>query len=358
MKGAAAAGNSATAANNATCPVCEIGASKFHASVDGYDYFQCASYSSIYIDRAALDRIDAGESTRVYDVTYWEEELRAARERADGVSLVRAGEAILYARRPVRRFLDVGAGPGYLLDALACHFPLHTDMFHAVELFPPDEHSTSANYLIGDVGDLRDSFDAGTCIEVAEHLTPTMLKNVARGLAAISQPGTLWLFNTGMPDYVIKEDPGYLDPLRRGHIVSYGLRGIAHLFEPFGFRVSAIPGRSYAWYAEFRPAETPGFGERVYCPLPENRRLLEEFGLLFQAAFESARTALYMQEAWAQTHRGPTAGASSLPDACLTIDVWDEYQRMLHSRSWRSTQPLRAAARWSRGVRRRLERRT
>ncbi|TAN03673.1 MAG: methyltransferase domain-containing protein [Rhodanobacteraceae bacterium] len=340
--------------NDKACPVCEAGASRFHARIDGYDYFQCVECDSLFIDWATLDRIDAGESTRIYDESYWNAELHSARERADGVSLARAGEAILYTRRPVERFLDVGTGPGYLLDALARHFPAHPDMFHGVELFPPDEHSNHPNYRVGDVGDLQDRFDAGACIEVVEHLTPKMLGRVARGLAAISNPGTLWLFNTGMPEYVLEEDPGYLDPLRRGHIVSYGLRGVAHLFEPHGFRVSGIPGKSYAWFAEFKPVESPGFDERVYRPLPGNRRLLEEFGLLFQAAFESARASLYMQTAWAQSRHGPTDGASVA--TCTTLDVWDEYQRMLHSRSWRLTKPLRAAARWSRAVRDRSRR--
>lgn len=338
------------------CPVCGAGASKFHARIDGYDYFQCVDCKSLHIDRATLEMIDAGQSTRVYDENYWNEELRSARERADGVSLVRAGEAIMYARRPVERFLDIGTGPGYLLDALARHFPTHLDMFYGVELFPPEAHSTNPNYLVGDVADLRGTFDAGVCIEVAEHLTPGMLKNMARGLAAISKPGTLWLFNTGMPEYVIAQDPGYLDPLRRGHIVSYGLRGIACLFEPFGFRVSSIPGKSYAWYAEFRPVETPGFDERVYQPLPENRRLLEESGLLFQAAFESARAAMYMHaaETNALAQQGSTADTQPSSGSCETDGVWAEYQRMLHSRSWRLTQPLRSAARWTRAFRQRL----
>ena len=329
---------------NHSCPVCQTGESSFHARIDGYDYFRCGGCGSLFIDRATLDMIDAGESTRVYDEAYWNEELRSARERADGVSLTRAGEAILYARRPVERFLDVGTGPGYLLDALARNFPAHPDMFHGVELFPPDEHSTHPNYKVGDVGDLRERFDAGTCIEVAEHLTPKMLKGLARGLAAISSPGTLWLFNTGMPEYVLEQDPGYLDPLRRGHIVSYGLRGVAHLFEPFGFKISAIPGKSYAWFAEFKPTEAPTFDERVYHFLPQNRKLLEEFGLLFQAAFESARASLY-QQLPQQQQQEPMSGVAA------SADVWHEYQRMLHSRSWKLTRPLRSAARWLRKAR-------
>jgi hypothetical protein len=324
------------------CPVCESGESSFHRKIDGYDYFRCDACGSLHIDNATLGAIDGGSSTRVYDAGYWQDELHAARARAQGVSLVRAGEAILYARRPVRRFLDVGTGPGYLPDALAALLPSHAAAFHGVELFPPEAHSQSANYHIGDVRDVEGIFDAGTCIEVAEHLTPRMLRTLAQGLATISAKDSLWLFNTGSPDYVLQEDPGYLDPLRRGHIVAYGLRGVRHIFAPFGFRISAIPGKSYAWFAEFSPTEAPEFAERVYRPLPSNRALLEDPGLLFLAAFESARASLYQQI--------PAVGN----DVHVSVDVWNEYQRMLQSRSWRMTRPLRGAARWLRRVRAKL----
>lgn len=321
------------------CPVCEAGESSFHRKIDGYDYFSCDACGSLHIDSATLDAIDGGKSTRVYDAGYWQEELNAARERAQGVSLVRAGEAILYARRPVRRFLDVGTGPGYLPDALAGLLPSHAAAFHGVELFPPEPHSQSANYHIGDVRDMEGVFDAGTCIEVVEHLSPRMLRTLAQGLAAISASGTLWLFNTGSPDYVLREDPGYLDPLRRGHIVAYGLPGVRHLFEPLGFRISAIPGKSYAWFAEFRPTQTPAFDVRVYGPLAENRKLLEESGLMFQAAFESGRASLYQQ----------TLAQREGADSAVPAAVWNEYEKMLHSRSWKITRPLRSVARWLRG---------
>lgn len=319
------------------CPVCEAAESSFHRKIDGYDYFRCGACGSLHVDNTVLAAIDAGKSTRIYDAGYWQDELKAAHERARGVSLVRAGEAVLYARRSVQRFLDVGTGPGYLLDSLAGLLPTHASVFHGIELFPPDAHSKSANYHIGDVRDLDGIFDAGTCIEVVEHLTPRMLRTLAEGLAAISGVGSLWLFNTGSPDYVLQEDPDYLDPLHRGHVVAYGLRGIRRLFEPFGFRISAIPGKSYAWFAEFDPMEAPEFAERVYHPLPQNRTLLEESGLLFQAAFESARASLYQQV--------PLQGEAA---SVVSADVWNEYQRMLHSRSWRLTQPLRDVARWLR----------
>lgn len=284
------------------CPICVSGVSSFFESIDGYEYLQCASCGSLHIASEILRDIDAGNSTRLYDEAYWQEELRAARERAAGAALVRAGEAILYSRRRVERFLDVGTGPGYLLDELARHFPAKSDMFYGIELFPPDEHSRHPNYRVGEVGELDVKFDAGTCIEVVEHLTPRMLARLVTSLAKVSNPGSTWFFNTGMPDYVINEDRAYLDPLHRGHIVSYSLSGLAHIFEKHGFRVQAVPGKSYAFLAEFQPVDEPGnFAQRIYHPLPENRGLLEESGLLYQAAFEAARASYYRSEYLART---------------------------------------------------------
>lgn len=286
-----------------TCPVCSSGSSAFHASIDGYDYLQCGACGSLHVDSSVLREMDAGTSPRLYDEAYWTEELRSARERATGIGLVRTGEAILYATRPVRRFLDIGAGPGYLLDELTKQFPQMVDLFHGVELFPPDEHTNHPNYHIGEIGELNQVFDGGVCIEVVEHLTPRMLGGLVSGLAKVSAPGSLWLFNTGMPDYVLTQDPHYLDPLHRGHIVSYGLRGLMHIFEPHGFRISLVPGKNYAFVAEFNPADQKADFEQRFChPLVENKALLEQSGLMYLAAFESARSSYYHQEYLARTH--------------------------------------------------------
>jgi hypothetical protein len=285
------------------CPVCESGKSNFHASIDGYDYLQCRSCSSLHIANEVLARIDAGDGTRIYDESYWQEELRSARVRAGGESLVRAGEAMLYCQRPVTRFLDVGTGPGYLLDELSKQFPRHPDLFYGVELFPPQEHTSHPNYIKGDVAALDTKYDAGVCVEVVEHLTPRMLSTLAESLAKVSERGALWLFNTGMPDYVLKEDPGYLDPLHRGHIVSYSLQGLAVLFEPHGFRLKQLPGKSFAFIAEYQPdADAPEIEYRIYHPLPANADLLKESGLMYQAAFESARAYFYYAEFMARTN--------------------------------------------------------
>ncbi len=286
-----------------TCPVCVAGDSEFHARIDGYDYLRCCGCDSLYIDKAVLDQMDAGLSPRLYDQAYWADELVSSRERATGVGLVRAGEAILYATRPIRFFLDIGAGAGYLLDELAKQFPQAPELFHGVELFPPEVHTAHPNYHVGQIGDLKQMFDGGVCVEVVEHLTPRMLDGLATGLAKVSAPGSLWLFNTGMPDYVLTQDPGYLDPLHRGHVVSYGLLGLKHIFAPHGFRISAVPGKNYAFVAEFCPKdEAVDFEQRFSHPLIENKRLLEQSGLIYLAAFESARSSFYHEQYLLRTH--------------------------------------------------------
>lgn len=282
---------------NIDCPVCRSKtASETYCIVDGFVYYQCAACESLFIGPDVIAAMDRGEQVRGYDHEYWQSELTDARQRSRSDGLARAGEAILYARREVRRFLDVGAGPGYLLDELTRLLPAHAARFHGVEMFPPQEHSTHPNYRIGSAAELTGPFDAGVCVEVIEHLTPGMLTELIRGLASISAPDSLWLFNTGMPDYVKNEDPGYLDPRQRGHIISYGLKGLQSLFEPHGFRLSALPGKSFAFIAEFRPTVTiSNFSERFYHPVPENKQLLSGCGLLYIAAFESARS-YYFQE--------------------------------------------------------------
>lgn len=287
-----------------SCPVCSSPQQQTHfCKRDGYDYYACSACESLYIDPQVLAKIDDGHTTREYNAEYWNNELESARERSQADGLVCAGEAVIYARRPVKNFLDVGAGPGYLLDELTSRYPLRSDTFHAVELFPPNHHSTSPNYVVGDVGTLQRKFDAGVCIEVVEHLTPRMLDRLVAGLAKVSNINSSWLFNTGMPAYVRHQDPEYLDPKLRGHIVSYGLKALSHIFEPHGFRVLELPGKSFAFLAEYRPDFEPiPFDQRFYQPLTENRNLLKENPLLYIAAFESARSYFFQDESRRRTH--------------------------------------------------------
>ena len=68
-----------------------------------------------------------------------------------------------------------------------------------------------------------------------------MLRRLAASLARISEPGSLYIFNSANPTFVKELDPAYLDPLRRGHIISWGHNALVGIFEPEGF-VPPMPG--------------------------------------------------------------------------------------------------------------------
>lgn len=277
------------------CPLCGK-AGPLHATIDHVDYFACRRCDFIYADPELLARIDAGDAPCDYDDGYWKRELDAARERSSGVSLARVAEAALYCTIPIQRFVDIGSGPGYLLDALARYLPARSERFYGVEKFPPPptERSAHANYLCCDLADVGLTFECGVCIEVLEHLTPAMASGLAAAMAKVSVPGSLFLFNTGLTDYVRKEDPGYLDPYRRGHITSWSMRAAAKIFEPQGFVVHALRGKTWAFLVE-RPNATQADRrpeDRIWHAPAANRGLLTdpEMGeVLFLLGRESAR---------------------------------------------------------------------
>lgn len=249
-------------------------------------------------------------------------------------------------------------------------------MFHGVELFPPAGHSEHANYLVGDISDLNGTFDAGVCIEVVEHLTPAMLRNLIRSLAKISAPNALWLFNTGMPDYVLNQDPRYLDPLRRGHIVSYGASALESMFSAHGFVFKVIPGKNYAFLAEYQGDDGEwDFEARISAPLPENKALLEENALLYMASFEAARSSYYFDQYLARSrwalgldedlrksreaimqlkqellHSQEAAEQERQKIQAELVKVTVAYQKIINSRSYALTAPLRKSASWLRSV--------
>lgn len=278
----------------APCPFCRNPCA-LHATLDGVAYFDCSDCDFIFADPTLLARIDAGEPVREYDDAYWQMELAAARDRSWGPSLARTAEALLYCTIPVRRFVDVGAGPGFLLDALATYLPSHVDTFHGIEKFPPPQHlrTQRPNYIHADIADVDGTFECGTCIEVLEHLTPTMARTLARALRARSVPGSLFLFNTGLTAYVRGEDPGYLDPFGRGHITCWSVSSARRVFGPEGFLVHALPGKTWAFVIEMGPvADKNAMVDRIWHGPAANRNLLSDpvmGNVMYLLGVESAR---------------------------------------------------------------------
>lgn len=281
------------------CPLCSSAAQLFR-TIDGIGYFDCQPCDFIFADPGFLELNDAGGASREYTEEYWRTELSAAKERSYGPGPVRFAEAALYCRVPIRRTIDIGTGPGYLLASLSYQLPSSAHKFFGVEAFPPPESERAKlkhpeNYVIGFAGDLQGKFELGTCIEVIEHLTPKMANDLAQQMSSISAPGSLFIFNTGLTDFVRKIDPHYLDPLRRGHITSWSIRSIEKIFAPAGFKVHEIEGKSYAFALEFMGSSQP-LAERIWTPVPENKAMLESDpetgGLLYCAGLDAARASV------------------------------------------------------------------
>jgi hypothetical protein len=276
------------------CPVCAEKKSTqlFYRCIDGIDYFECSSCGSILADQGNK------ENSFSYDDEYWKNEAVAAKERSFGSSVNRCAEVFFYSRIPINKFLDIGSGPGYLLDALSTLMPNFASMFYGVELFPPPEkyQSQHKNYMIGSLADQQQKFDGGVCIEVIEHLTPRQLDILVKSLAEVSEQGAVYYFNSGQPEYVKKEDPGYLDPKGRGHIASYSVQGLKMIFSKYGFSIIPLPGRSWGFLAEFVALKKiPDADEllgRLWNPHPENASKLKSNGfgeLMYAIGLESAR---------------------------------------------------------------------
>jgi hypothetical protein len=278
------------------CIVCESSKTKDFRVIDTVNYYECSSCKSLFADPQFIAKVERGD-LKNYGHEYWESELSAARQRSFGSSLIRVAETFFYCRIPIKKFIDIGSGPGYLLDALRVVMPESESIFHGVELFPPDERyrSKHPNYKNCSLLESKDKYSAGVCIEVIEHMSPRVLRSMLMELAQVSEEGATYIFNSGQPEFVKKEDPQYLDPLIRGHIVSYSIEGLRAMFSDAGFRVTRLPGRTWAFLAEFANSDeevsASALEDRLWVPVNENAIALRDktFGpLMYDMGIESA----------------------------------------------------------------------
>lgn len=261
----------------ASCAVCGS-AGAYFAQAGGHPYYKCRGCGSICIEPSVLSAIDGGKLLLQYDEHYWKRELPAAKQRAYGPALARMAEVLHYCRTEVRNFIDIGTGPGYFLDAVSKYLPNSRHIFHACEKFPPPQEFRTGhpNYFLGDVADMAMKFDAGLCMEVIEHLTPAMLDRLLAGLAAASNRGAAYIFNSGFSAYVELEDRDYLDPLGRGHIVSYSIEALAATARRHGFSVLPIEGKNWACLVEYMAGDTTPPRNRIWTAKKTNLAILED----------------------------------------------------------------------------------
>src|SRR5689334_4315850 len=105
------------------CPCCASESVEYLINSSGYDYYKCLTCFSLFIDVAYLEKIDAGFNIVKYEEGYWQFELKSAKDRSYGTTLARMAEAFYYCKRPIKKFLDIGTGPGYFLDAVSKLLP-------------------------------------------------------------------------------------------------------------------------------------------------------------------------------------------------------------------------------------------
>lgn len=264
------------------CPICG-GVGHFFIQKEhdrhSYSYYMCEKCESIYLDSTILERIDKGESIVSYAKEYWDSDrIHGGEQRTFGPNIARMAEVFFYARRPIKRFLDIGGGNGKFLDAVERYLPCNKDIFYSVEKYPPpSEYCTqSKNYYTCSYHELNMKFDAGICIEVIEHLTPRMLSSMFSEIAKVSNEAATYLINSGQPEFVKNENPNYLEPFKDGHIMSYSLQALQRLLSPLGYNVKRIKGKSWACLAEYQSDLQDEVVDRVWTPLAENMAILED----------------------------------------------------------------------------------
>lgn len=263
-----------------TCPCCGKSTNKHIKNISGYDYFQCANCKLIFIDSQYIDKIDNGVNIVKYDYEYWENELSSAKDRSYGEALARMAEVFYYCRIPIKKYLDIGTGAGYFLDAVEKYLPNNANLFYGVEKFPPplEFQTKSPNYITGDISDINIKFDAGICMEVLEHLTPKMVRSLLEDLAKISNPGAFYIFNTGLQEYVLNENIDYLDPVKRGHILSYSIEAVNLISKGLGFAVLPISGKTWAFALEYKSHanNNENIESRIWSALECNLNILSD----------------------------------------------------------------------------------
>ena len=179
--------------SRATCPLCQGKARPEFRRVENFRYFHCQDCDFIFIDGDVMREIDEGRQICAYNEQYWNSELSAARERAFGPALARVAEVVLYCQIPIKRFIDIGTG--YLLDSLSWVLPSSRALFHGVELFPPELtlRTRHENYIVGSLASYSRPFQCGSCIEVAEHLTPQdVVRHGGRSCASLGAERVLY----------------------------------------------------------------------------------------------------------------------------------------------------------------------
>ncbi len=292
--------------DNIHCPLCQTTrARSLIKKINNFSYHHCLACDFIFINTDILQDIDNGKKVFEYQHEYCEEELDSAKQRSWGSSIARMSECFHYCKIPINNFIDIATGSGYFLDAVEHFLPDSSKRFFGWEKYPPEKEFQTKhdNYITSDLSEINVKFQAGLCIEVIEHLTPKQVHSLLHDLRDKIDEGAFFIFNTGLVDYVLKEDMDYLDPLRRGHICAWSVTALNILLHDLGYTCYPIGTKTWAIGIEFKAVRHEPNNEdiinRIWSILPENRKILEDEssgGVIKILGLESARAYLYNEE--------------------------------------------------------------
>lgn len=112
------------------------------------------------------------------------------------------------------RHLDVGAGPGYLVEVLSMP-PFRKQSrgvdISAVAVAMADERLKPGLVQVmkqGEIPHPEDSFDLITCFDVMEHLEPEDVRQLIREIRRVAAPGAVGLFNISLHDSSLRDING------------------------------------------------------------------------------------------------------------------------------------------------------
>ncbi|MEO7802885.1 MAG: class I SAM-dependent methyltransferase, partial [Ginsengibacter sp.] len=288
------------------CPLChKIKGITLLKKIEKFSYHHCPDCDFIFIDQDILHDIDDGKLVFEHKHDYWEEELNSAKHRAWGSAIARMSECFHYCRIPINNFIDIGARSGFFLDAVTHFLPDSSNKFFGWEKFPPQKElqTTHENYLIADLSNINKKFQAGLCMEVIEHLTPKQVYSLLYDLRAKIDEGSFFIFNTGLVEYVLKEDSNYLDPVKRGHICIWSVKALNILLNDLGYTCYSVGQKTWAVGIEYKTKDEDlldrNIINRIWSILPENAKILEDehSGTVIKIlGLESARAYAYDDE--------------------------------------------------------------
>ena len=258
------------------CAVCKANAAQRYRNVDGVGYLRCGACGSLFADPDFLAA----------------EQLSSMPTTTGGMSCMRRGSAASARRccawrrrsrivvcRSARSSISAPAPVGCSMHLRHCCQRRSIGSMRSSSIrrprrtAPAIRTTSSARWTACDR-----TFDAGVCIEVIEHLTPTTLRSLVAQLAAVSRPGSLYLFNSGQPDFVEREDPGLSRSARpRPHrLVFAALVPRASSGRPgsMSSRCPAAPGLFLPSSGRCSLVDADALIARLWHPVPENVSML------------------------------------------------------------------------------------